>query len=197
MKHNQNVLCVDILFEKKNYIKQFTAQERKTFHEIFWFKRNQCTSTKVVPRAARTKILTYPNFKGRGYRPKPERFRFEFHADRNRFFHCARGWGILEAWNRGVEIPDTYFCYPSVWIHKWLVTNNVDKSLKDTDRDCNAVMVFRIGFGLRGLGAFANLAIPTGPNFGNNIFDWRFLCEQRGGWYRPIQGLGIDIHVLL
>ena len=35
MKHNQNVLCVDILFEKKNYIKQFTAQERKAFQKYF------------------------------------------------------------------------------------------------------------------------------------------------------------------
>ena len=32
---------------------------------------------------------SYPNFKGRGNRPKAFRFWFEWHIDRNRFFHCV------------------------------------------------------------------------------------------------------------
>jgi hypothetical protein len=40
MKHNQNVLCVDLTFEKPDYMIQYTGQERKTFQKRFWFKQN-------------------------------------------------------------------------------------------------------------------------------------------------------------
>jgi hypothetical protein len=63
----------------------------------------------MAPGAARTEILTYPNFKGRSYRPQAFRFSFLKNIDRNRIFHCLRGGGVLDSVIGVTAINNTIF----------------------------------------------------------------------------------------
>ena len=78
-----------MMFVKGKLWKTVQWTRTQNVPEIYRFTQNRTRLKKVVPRPARTEFLTYPNFKGRGNRPEPNRFWFEWHIDRNRIFHCV------------------------------------------------------------------------------------------------------------